>query len=78
MKVKEFETGKSHVMKAVNTLIQNGYSALDVENIVNAVLIQLKDEVRVQAINEATAELAEATEETVTPEEVITDVEAQE
>lgn len=78
MKVKEFETGKSHVMKAVNALIQNGYSALDVENIVNAVLIQLKDEVRVQAINEATAELAEATEVTVTPEEVITDVEAQE
>lgn len=78
MKVKEFETGKSHVMKAVNTLIQNGYSALDVENIVNAVLIQLKDEVRVQAINEATAELAAASEETVTPEEVITDVEAQE
>lgn len=78
MKVKEFETGKSHVMKAVNALIQNGYSALDVENIMDAVLIQLKDQVRIQAINEATAELAEATEVTVTPEEVITAEEAQE
>lgn len=36
MKVKEFETGKSHVMKAVNALIQSGYSALEVENIMDS------------------------------------------
>lgn len=53
MKVKEFETGKSHVMKAVNALIQSGYSALEVENIMDS-------------------------EETVTPEEVITEAEEQE